>query len=196
MPVDLDYRRRCALGPMLLLLLSVLDGCDKPTSTPVRPEAGSMPTHSVCELFSDLGAFTGKRVKVRGIYYYGLRDTACTGEIVAGGRSWPKVLGLVEAGRLPGAGSSEGPNGDDLGLEKLHAEHHRLAQSRVRAEIWVTVVGRLHGPTDHWVPNSGVVRGFGHLGSLPAELLIESVLDVAVVSTPTFDYAFREKPDA
>jgi len=196
MPVDLDYRRRCAFGSLLLLLLSVLVSCDKPTSTPIRPEAGSMPTHSVCELMNDLGAFAGKRVKVRGIYYYGLRDTACSGEIVAGGRSWPKVLGLVETESPPDAGSPEGSNGGDRGLEKLHAEHHRLGQSRMRAEIWVTVVGRLRGPTDHWVPNSGVVGGFGHLGSLPAELLIERVLDVAVVSTPTFDYAFREKPDA
>src|SRR5208282_801816 len=87
------------------------------------------PLLSVCELSKDYGAYRGKLVAVRGVYYYGLRQT-CSQKCAEG--PWPSFIELVGA-----------KNGTFDGLSKVEQSVGLEAKKGKRFEIWVTAVGQL-----------------------------------------------------
>jgi hypothetical protein len=125
----------------------------------------------VCELLRDLPAWRDKRVRVRGIYYNGLRQR-CSASCSAW--RWPSSLWLAGSG-----GES------DLPLLKALQGAEVEASRGNRVEVWVTVVGRLRtkarrspaGPCD--VVGSRL-SGYGHLGAWPAELEIERFENIEI----------------
>ncbi len=136
---------------------------------------------SICELSKDYGAYRGKLVAVRGIYYYGLRQT-CQQKCADG--PWPSFVTLVGVGN----------NGFD-GLAKVEQTVELEAKKGKRLEIWVTAVGQLEtmadlsplGPCDKV---GSRYQGYGHLGVFPAQISVSSFRDIEVKENPksTYDY--------
>jgi hypothetical protein len=52
----------------------------------------------VCDLFSDIQKYRNKIVTVRGVYYYGLRESGCARPLETEGLRWPTALFLIDAG--------------------------------------------------------------------------------------------------
>lgn len=143
------------------------------------------PATTVCDLLGNLPAYNGRVVKVRGIYWNGIRQT-CTKPLTTSGHTWPSAVNLVE--------SSEPTNEariittDHESWDKLDTIALRTAQAHRKAEIWVTVMGRVRAPTSFVRKDGRVVGGYGHLGVFPAELVVAHVSEIEVRSNPTFDY--------
>ncbi len=175
------------------IALVPLGGCHRNGVGVTELEFAPQNVVTVCELFKDLGAYSGKRIGVRGIYYAGLRGKGCPEWVVAGGRAWPVALEMVDSASHAGVDAPVTFKTDRTSWENLDAEVIRQGHSGRRAEIWVTVFGQLKGPSSHWVPNSGITGGYGHLGAFPAEIIVERIVDVEVQSTPTYDYRRHSK---
>lgn len=144
---------------------------------------------SVCEMFRDISAYSGKKVTVHGIYYFGLRQTNCGYDVLAGGRRWPTALDMIDTRRAIGAGlSGLAFETDKSSWKRLDELVLQVGLSGEKAEIWVTVRGKLRGPTPHVLPNSGIVGGYGEMGAYPAQIIVERVEDLEVKRVPTFDY--------
>ena len=146
-----------------------------------RPPAGPA-TRSICDLSRDLSAYRDRLVRVRGVYYFGLRQ-ACARKCGTG--PWPSFLWLVGTGRE----SWEA-------IEKAEHIAEFEATKGTRVEVWVTAVGWLRtmarpsllGPCDMV---GSRYYGYGHLGIFPAELQIERFTDVEVKtnSASPYDYS-------
>ena len=136
---------------------------------------------SICELSKDYGAYRGKLVAVRGIYYYGLRQ-ACPQKCADG--PWPSFLDLVGA-----------ENNTFDGLSKVEQSVELEAKKGKRFEIWVTAVGQLEtmaalsalGPCDK--VGSGY-HGYGHLGLFPAQIRVSYFRDIQVKENPKSAYDY------
>jgi hypothetical protein len=80
-----------------------------------------------------------------------------------------------------------------VALDKAERAAEREAKQGKRVEVWVTVMGRLRakehrspvGPCDR-VVNSG----YGHLGSFPAQLVIQSVAAIELVPNADSPYDY------
>lgn len=174
-----------------LLILAAALGCSRIPSTP-EPKLGSR-TLTVCELFKDLGEYSGKTLTVRGIYYFGLRQPNCGWSLVAGGRIWPMALDLVGIDEIePGSDSRTSVPASWQWLQTLVIQQGRTGQ---QAEIWLTVTGQLRGPRRESVPNGGVTAGYGHLAAFPAQLIVERIRNIEVKPIPTFDYSRMLPPN-
>ena len=136
---------------------------------------------SMCDLSKDFSAYRDKHVTVRGVYYYGLRQT-CPQKCADG--PWPSFVNLA----------GEGANWE--AVDRVQRTVEVQAKRGKRFEIWVTAVGQLKtqakqsrlGPCDKI--GSGYF-GYGHLGAFPAELVVESFSDIQVKENPKspYDYA-------
>ena len=137
---------------------------------------------SVCDLAKDFPAYRNKLVTVRGVYYYGLRQSDCPQK--------------CDTGALPSFLNLEG--GADAEWSTLNNVERKVeadAKTGKRFEIWVTITGRLEttvhssplGPCDR---KSWGTPGFGHLGAFPSRIVVESVKDIAVKENPQslYDY--------
>jgi hypothetical protein len=176
-------RRRIAV----LLLTGAIISCDRPQPGPV--------SLSVCDLSKDFGAYRGKLVAVRGVYYYGLRQN-CPQKCATG--PWPSFLDLVGTGS---PASDEGPvafNTDDASWAALHKVQQtveRDAKQGKRLEIWVTAVGQLRtgarrspaGPCDRI---GSKTYGYGHLGVFPAQLVVKQFIEIEVRTNPNSPYDY------
>jgi hypothetical protein len=139
------------------------------------------PLLGVCELSKDYGAYRGKLVAVRGVYYYGLRQT-CSQKCAEG--PWPSFIELVGA-----------RNGTFDGLSKVEQSVELEAKKGKRFEIWVTAVGQLEtmaalsrlGPCDK--VGSGY-QGYGHLGVFPAQIRVSYFRDIEVKENPKSAYDY------
>jgi hypothetical protein len=158
----------------VLLLLFAITFTGEPRPSP--------PLLSVCDLSKDYGAYRDKLVAVRGVYYYGLRQT-CQQTCANG--PWPSFLDMVGA--------------DNASWEALVKALHSVeleAKKGKRFEIWVTAVGQLEtkarisplGPCD--TKGSGY-SGYGHLGVFPAQLVIRSFSDIEIIENPKSPYDYR-----
>lgn len=206
----LDYRSSQSLGPLMetasrtkVVLLGLATVCQAATA---QANADTLKTVSVCELFNDLASHNGMRVKVRGILYSGreifaLGETTCTKKFVTRHRLLPELLGLSEqptgeyvwptAIDLSGSISSKGVSTDEnaiLQVVKILREARAAQQDKsTRVDLWVTVVGVLSikdhydgGPDAHGKLQAS---GYGHLGTYPAQLVIETMSDPEVSLT-------------
>ena len=144
-----------------------------------RTQSQSSPSPvSVCDLSKDYSAYRNKVVTVRGVSYYGLRQT-CPQKCAD--HPWPSFLWLrgAEAGVFDALGKIE----NSVELE---------AKKGKRFEIWVTVTGLLEtrllrGPCDKVGSN---YIGYGHLGAWPAQLVVKSISDIEVRENPNSEYDY------
>lgn len=183
-------------GPGFLLMAAILaaaclslGGCERETSRIAAVQTTVPATQSVCSLFRDLGAYAGRRVQVRGVYYSGLRQHDCGWRFMASGKEWPFAVDLVDADSYseevhPPAFATDRASWDELNRVTI-----RQGLSGKKAEIWVTVVGTLRGPAKGLLPNGGAIGGYGHLGVYPAQIVAERIHSIEVLATPTYDYA-------
>lgn len=188
-PWELQTPARCLKNRMLrrvaALLPLILAGCSRPQPSTV--------VLSVCDLSRDFTAYRGKLVAVRGVYYYGLRQT-CPQTCING--PWPSFLDLIGTGTTL---RSEPPVAfvtDELSwaaLDKVQRAVERDAKRGRRVEIWVTVLGQLRarahrsplGPCD-MVANGS----YGHLGAFPAQLVVESFSNIEVIPNASSPYDY------
>jgi hypothetical protein len=139
---------------------------------------------SVCDLSNDFPGNRDKVVNVRGVYWYGL-DQKCS-QKCTDGVVWPSFINLK-------GGSDADSAALGKALREVEAEAKRTGK---RFELWVTVVGRLQtsvkrsplGPCDE---GSWRRAGYGHMGSFPAQITVESLRDIEVRENPQspYDYA-------
>jgi hypothetical protein len=171
--------RQVSLAATTLVLLLLVRGAnaDGDASRPV----------SVCQLFENLEPNSGRMIAVRGIYWYGLRQS-CSRAFITGDHKWPSALNLVDSEYAKANGMPVPFKTDDHSWRKLDGVVINEAATGRKEEIWVTVVGQLRAPRAYVRGDGRVVGGYGHLGVFPAELVVHRILDIAVDSTPTYDY--------
>jgi hypothetical protein len=132
------------------------------------------PVITVCQLFQHLERYPGQTVRMRGIYWYGLRQS-CPGKFVTGAQEWPYALDVVRATM------------HDRDWDELDRLTMTLAHTAWRGEIWVTVTGRIE--TGYVKQGQMLLQGYGHLAAYPVELTGTDVSDVSAQQTPpTYDY--------
>jgi len=117
---------------VLLLALAVAPRCGAQTQPRVL---------SVCELSNDFGAHRDKVIAVRGIYYYGLRQT-CSQTCATG--PWPSFLDLVGTGSREKSPAFVTDDANWAALINVQETVEAEAKKGKRLEIWVTAIGRLN----------------------------------------------------
>jgi hypothetical protein len=159
-----------------------------------RPQAGTV-VLSVCELSGDFTAYRGQLVSVRGVYYYGLRQT-CPQACPDG--PWPSFVDLTGADDVR-RGEPQVTFDTDWeswrALEEVQEAVERDAKQGRRVEIWVTALGQIRanayrspiGPCDRVVN-----RGYGHLGAAPAQLVVKSFSNIEVIPNANSPYDYSK----
>ena len=142
---------------------------------------------AVCELLKHVGSYRGKRIVVRGIYWFGLRQS-CAEAFVTRDHRWPSAINLVDS-------DSHTPNDGQIPFKTDRRSWDELDQLVLgegragrREEIWVTIAGEVRAPQEYVRKDGSLAGGYGHLGVFPVELVVERVSDISVVPRPTFDY--------
>ena len=196
-PMEVWLRTKIAV--VVITSLSIV--CATESSAQQSP--GSLKTVSVCELFADLASHSGTRVKVRGILYssrevFALGEKTCTKKFVTRYQILPELLGIREqpTGQYvwPTAfdliGSSGSPKEGDIKTdeEAVRRVTNMAVQAReaqrdknTKGDLWVTVTGLL-SVKDHYdvAPDTHgtlLASGYGHQGTYPAQLVIETMTD-------------------
>lgn len=179
------------VAAILVLALSLLSLSACQTTRVEQRDLGQAISHSVtvCELFKDISTYSDRRVEVRGVYYFGLRARERSEGILAGGRVWPLALDLAESNSVLSEDVQVPFITDNASWSHLNDVATRAGLAGKKVEILVTISGLIKGPQSHWVPNSGITRGYGHLGAYPAQLIVERVRNVEIDETPTYDYS-------
>jgi len=174
---------RCAT-----LLTVLVAGCGRPQPSTV--------VLSVCELSRDFTAYRGKLVSVRGIYWYGLRQT-CPQSCPDG--PWPSYVDLMDADFPPPPGEPPVTFATDdsswAAMDRVQRAAEIDAKQGKRVEIWVTVLGQIRtsarrspvGPCDLLMRS-----GYGHTRSYPAELVVKSVSNIQVVPNANSPYDYSQ----
>lgn len=157
-----------------------------------RPSGDERPAQviSVCELLKNLASYRGKIVAVRGIEYYGLRARSCPEEFVTGNRRWPWAVDLVHSSHpSPGEERVQFAT-DDSSWDEWGEVLIREAKAGLRGEIWMTVLGKVRARQTYIREDGAVFLGYGHLGVLPAQLVVKRIFDIEVKrDPPTYDYS-------
>ncbi|HWQ90351.1 MAG TPA: hypothetical protein VN673_01675 [Clostridia bacterium] len=131
---------------------------------------------------------------MRGVFTYrGLRQDGCPKELATGNRRWPPVLNLAAAEDVWQR------EGQKFTFRTDHRRWDQLERTAIEAgkqgqsvEIWATIVGQVGSVERRVLPNGSVVGGgYGHLGALPAELVVKEVKDVVVKPVPRSRYDYR-----
>jgi hypothetical protein len=176
----------------LLCLVSFFFACTGHQNPPKTVDSQTQPL-TVCQLFADLPSYQDKVITVKGIFFYGLRQPNCPQAFVTGDHKWPSVINWVNS-NYP-ADEYERPVEfvtDEDSWNKLELLTLTEGRKGRREEIWVTAEGRLRGPQRYLRPGvKGGMGGYGHLGVLPAELIVKRVIKIEIEPTPTYDYRCR-----
>lgn len=186
--------RRTAISLSACFLLTVVDcGGDRLSSV-----ENDLHVITICELLDHLQSYRGKLVAIRGVYYYNkLEANDCAQSFVTGSHRWPSVLELSDSQMAAELGERVGFTTDRVGWDNLDKTCIREGERGSRVEVWTTVVGEVKARERYVMQNGSVAAGYGHLGALPAEIVVRSVMNVEVKSRPNskFDYApKRAKP--
>jgi hypothetical protein len=150
---------------------------------------------SVCDLFDNLPRYRAQMVAIRGVYYYGaLRQDDCSRPFVTGSRRWASALDMVGSHLAAVTGEPVPFRTNQESWDNLDKTCIREGQQGHRVVIWATVVGEVRAPERYVLPSGAVVLGYGHLGALPAEIVIRRVVNVEVKPDPAsrYDYTPRK----
>ena len=115
---------------------------------------------------------------MRGVYYYGLRET-CSQKCIDG--PWPSFINLADAGANWSA------------VDKIEKVVEAEGKKGHRLEIRVTAVGVLktrarHTPLGPCDRVGSSYAGYGHLGAFPAELAVRQFTNIEVTENPGSPY--------
>jgi hypothetical protein len=133
---------------------------------------------SVCDIFKDLQKFGSSQVVLTGEVYVGeevfaLGVTDCPNRFTTSGHRWPTAVNLEWGSSFPQ---------DAVTQSFRDAVRRRVAQPVEKHRVLeATILGRLAVRTSYRLTrtNYGISgNGYGHLGSYPAELLIERIIRV------------------
>lgn len=168
---------------------AAMGGCSSP-SRPAGYPAGHRvpPAVTVCELLKNVLSYRDKLIAVRGIYWYGLRQS-CSEQFVTGTHVWPTALNFWYSDDAAKNRLDTSSEVNLKGWGELEATVKREAKAGHREEIWVTLIGMLRAPESYIRTDGQIVGGYGHLGGFPAEVVVESVSDIEIKPVPTYDYA-------
>ena len=133
---------------------------------------------SVCEALRNLEALNGKRVTVKGIFWFGLRDR-CDLDLREGDRQWPNALYIEHSDATK---SRSGVRTDGRQWEAVDRAVLAEATAGRHEEIWVTITGELQGQLKPFP------IGFGHLGAFPGRIVVEKIVISEIIKRPTYDY--------
>lgn len=141
---------------------------------------------SVCELFSNIQAYRGKMISVRGVYYFGLRDSGCSNHLETQGWVWPTALWVTDSSDRSGV--DEQPvefSTDSASRRELDETEARLLKEikAKRKRLVVTITGLLRTREKYVRVDTHYGRignGYGHLNAFPAELVIKRVDKIVV----------------
>ncbi len=175
---------------LIVLVVVVALACARDRSTTSAGEVVS-----VCQVLADLSFYRGKVVRVRGVFTYdGLREDDCEKEFVTGGHKWPPILNLATTKyrgpeEPPFGFATDSQSWDDM--ERVAIETGKQGRP---VEIWVTIIGQLRAQPEYVLPGNRVRGGYGHLGALPAEIVVKRVTDVLVkpVAQSRYDYRLKK----
>jgi hypothetical protein len=142
---------------------------------------------TVCDLLANVSRYRGQVVTLRGVYWNGLRDH-CSQPLVTGDHVWPSAVNLVDSEYPSFASDVAHFKTDVRSWDELDAIVLREAKARRREAIWVSVTGLVRAPASYVREDGKVVAGYGHLGTLPVELVVKQIRDVLIKPTPTYDY--------
>ncbi len=174
-------------GCAIALLAVALCGCTRGRVTQEVRKTSNPEPISVCELLENVTRYRSKMVSIRGVYWYGLRQS-CPEPFVTDGHRWPSAVNLVDSGSPllePGVASFAT---DRQSWDQLDEVVLREARAGHREGIWVTVTGMIQAPASYLREDGQVVGGYGHLGVFPAELVVERVSDILIKADPSYDY--------
>jgi hypothetical protein len=177
--------------PVIIVIISFAAGtlcaCSGAQITQGTDKRSRMQPTKLCDLLKNLQFYRGKIVAVRGIYWYGLRQT-CPEPFVTSGHTWPSALNLADSDFMAKYGDPVPFETDRESWDRLDELTIREGKAGRREEIWVTIVGKLQTPEAYTRRDGQVVGGYGHLGVFPAELVVERVSEIAIKSNPSYDY--------
>lgn len=182
------YRNATQTSVWLVAFLGAVTGACTSAQAPKSSQRGiGVRPITVCELLKNATSYRGKRVVIRGVYWYGLRGS-CAEPFVTRMHQWPSAINLVDSEfRHPNTDSvsfrTDRKGWDDL--DELTIKEGRAGR---REEIWVTIAGLVRAPEEYVRKDGSLAGGYGHLGVFPAELVVEHVSEISVVPNPTFDY--------
>jgi hypothetical protein len=141
---------------------------------------------TVCEVLKNLGRYRGKKVTIGGVYWYGLRQP-CVDPFVTGEKVWPSAVDLASSQIVAGTQDAVPFRTDQLSWDKMETLVQQEAEAGRREEVWVTAIGVLRALQTR--KDGQVVGAYGDLGTFPAQLIIERVVNVEIRPNPTYDYS-------
>jgi len=175
--------------PLLLLGLGIL------LSFRALAQSTGSKALTVCEVFQDLQANSGRMIEVRGELLTGrrtfaLRQKDCPTKLRTGDLEWPTAIDLAAAGSIqldsPAAFSLD--EKAVAAMDKLLCFLHESTASELGVGITATFVGELRTrevyrakSAPDGTPYGG---GFGHLGVYPAQLVYRTVKDIVIRQKP------------
>jgi hypothetical protein len=165
-----------SIACLFFVFVITLDGQSQPSPT----------TLSVCDLSKDFARYGGKVIAVRGVYYYGLRET-CSQKCASG--PWPSFIDLVGTESVQDRSGFVTDDASWAALEDAQRTVEKEAKKGKRLELWVTAVGRLRTSPRRSRPCDRA-PAFGHLGVFPAQLVIKSFSDIEVRDNPKSPYDY------
>jgi hypothetical protein len=172
---------------LLLCLVFLTIGCTRERST---TDMGSIV--SVCQVLADPSSYRGKVVQVRGVFTYrGLREDDCPKEFITGGHRWPPILNLASTEYTDAEELPFGFVTDLQSWEHLDEVAIEAGKRGRPVEIWATIIGQIRAQPDYVLPDGRVRGGYGHLGVLPAEIVVKRVTDVVVKQVAESRYDYR-----
>jgi hypothetical protein len=123
-------------------------------------------------------------VTMSGVYWDSLQP--CRPPLVIGGVRYPYAINLTGSGTAAREGMPVPFTTDQKGFEDLQFLEMREARAGRREAICVVIRGLVHAA--HVRGDGRVFGGYGHLGALPAELVVDRVMSVSIKRTPVYDY--------
>jgi hypothetical protein len=154
----------------------------------VRCESVEQGTITICQLFQDLRAYSGKTIRIRGEletgrHIFALGHQGCPVRFSAGGLEWPTVVDLRSK-------LAESPTAFDVNrssierMDKLLCFLDESTASELGVEVEATFIGELR-VREQYRPNkspSGAPygSGYGHMGGLPAQLVYRAVENIVI----------------
>ena len=148
---------------------------------------------TICEVLKAPSIYRGKLIALRGIYWYGLRQS-CPEPLITGSHKWPMAIDIVHSDFSRAGGKGTDFTTDDDSWDHLELFVRNEAKAGRREEIWVTVLGILQATPSYVKKNGEPLSGYGYFGGYPAQLVVKTVLEISIRKRPTYDYGKLLRP--
>ena len=167
---------KCGVQPIIVKIVAVIALAN---TLSVLGRGAERPL-SVCEVMARLESHANRVVRVIGEFgsgpeQFSLYETSCKTPFKTRGYSWPPAFNLVSPGNL-GAPSALPFVPDVSSIQAFHEAVRKVGSLGVVGCLIVTGMVQVRGDYYDGAQSSGNRgRGFGHMGALPAQLILKSV---------------------